>query len=60
MLHGGIAIIRGGWTDRYGNEYKSEITDTDLCGLTILFTKETEDSLYNTMQQKKLNKLLGV
>lgn len=55
-----IAIIRGGWTDRYGNEYKSEITDTDLCGLTILFTKETEDSLYNTMQQKKLNKLLGV
>lgn len=54
-----IAIIRGGWNDRYGNEYKSEVTDKDLSGLTILFTKETEDSLYNTMQQQKLNKLLN-
>jgi hypothetical protein len=54
-----IAIIRGGWKDRYGNEYKTEITDKDLSGLTILFTKETEDSLYNTIQQQRLNKLLN-
>ena len=54
-----IAIIRGGWNDRYGNEYKSEITDKDLSGLTIFFTKETEDSLYNTIQQQRLNKILN-
>ena len=54
-----IAIIKGGWKDRWGNEFKEEITTTDLCGLTIIFTSATENNLYNVTQQANFNKILN-
>ena len=54
-----IAVIKGGWLDRWGNEFKEEITQTDLCGLTIIFSSATENNLYNVTQQANFNKILN-
>lgn len=54
-----IAVIKGGWSDRWGNEYKKDVTSTDLCGLTIIFSSATENNLYNVTQQSNFNKLLN-
>ena len=53
-----IAVIKGGWLDRNNNEFMDGVVDTDLCGLTIIFSTKTEDNLYNTTQQAALNKIL--
>jgi hypothetical protein len=54
-----IAVIKGGWDDRNGNTFVDGVVDTDLCGLTIIFSTETGNTLYNTMQQANLNRILG-
>lgn len=53
-----VAVIKGGFMDREGVEFTEDLQPNTLCGLTILFTKRTEDSLYNLSQQAALNKIL--
>lgn len=53
-----IAVIRGGWEDRNGNEFADGVSDAGLCGLTIIFSSRTDDTLYNATQQAALNKIL--
>lgn len=54
-----IALIRGGWEDRHGNVFKEEITPTDLCGLTVIFSSATDNGVYNSIQQQNFEKLLN-
>lgn len=53
-----VAIIRGGWTDRNGNEFTSDIKPESLCGLTILFTSSTDNSIYNELSNRNLLNIL--
>jgi len=48
-----IAIIRGGWKDRHGNEYASDLKPDTLCGLTVLFGAMTDNSAYNDLANKQ-------
>lgn len=52
------AIIRGGWTDRFGNEFASDIKPDTLGGLTVLFSSSTDNALYNDIANKNFLKLL--
>lgn len=54
-----IAVIKGGWTDRDGHTFNSDIAPDTLGGLTVLFTSTTDDNSYNTTQQYNLNKILN-
>lgn len=49
-----IAIIKGGWRDRNGNEFIEDIKPNILCGLTILFTSPTDNSVYNELANLNL------
>lgn len=59
LKKGEVAIIRGGWKDRDNNEYNSELDMNNLCGLTVVFTSATENTVFNKMQQESLNRLLN-
>jgi hypothetical protein len=53
-----VAIIKGGWSDRHGNEFSTDLKPDSLCGLTVLFTAKTDDLLYNDLANKNfLNSL---
>ena len=53
-----VAIIKGGWSDRHGNEFSTDLKPDSLCGLTVLFTEKTDDLLYNDLANKNfLNSL---
>lgn len=49
-----IAIIKGGWRDRNGNEFIEDIKPNILCGLTVLFTSPTDNSVYNELANLNL------
>ena len=59
LKKGEVAIIRGGWQDRDVNEYQTNLEMNKLCGLTVVFSSATENTLFNRIQQKNLNELLG-
>jgi len=39
-----LPIIRGGWSDRYGNTYESGLSDENLCSMNILIKDITKRS----------------
>ena len=41
------AVIKGGWSDRNGNEFSAELAPDTLCGLTVLFSSPTDNDAYN-------------
>lgn len=53
-----IAIIKGGWSDRYGNEYSTDLKPDSLCGLAVLFSSPTDNSVYNDLTNKTFLNLL--
>lgn len=53
-----IAIIKGGWSDRYGNEYSTDLKPDSLCGLAVLFSSATDNSVYNDLTNKTFLNLL--
>ena len=52
------AIIRGGWSDRYGNEFSEDLKPDTLCGLTVLFSSPTDNSVYNDLANRNFLNLL--
>jgi hypothetical protein len=58
LKKGEVAVIRGGWNDRDGNAYNTELDMNQLCGLTVVFTSATENTIFNKVQQEALNRLL--
>lgn len=53
-----LAIIRGGWYDRFNNYIDEKIEDTNLSGLTILFRDEIDSDVYNELQELNFEHLL--
>lgn len=53
-----VAIIRGGWSDRNGNEFSEDLKPDTLCGLTVLFTSPTDNSVYNELSNRNLLNIL--
>ncbi len=54
---GEIAIIRGGFEDRNGNEYLEIPTVNKLSSLNIFFKDIVANTLYNKTQQERFNSL---
>lgn len=52
------AVIKGGWSDRYGNGFSEDIKPDTLCGLTVLFTSSTDNNLYNEISNRNLLNIL--
>ena len=52
-----VAIIRGGWEDHNGNFYQETPNDTGISSLNIFFKEETENNLYNKIQNNEYSKL---
>ena len=52
-----LAIIRGGWLDRNGNEYNETPLSSGLSSLNIFFKEALSNNLYNKTQQERFNKL---
>lgn len=55
-----IAIIKGGWSDRNGNEFAVDVKPDTLCGLSVIFTSQTDNSVYNELLNKKLLNVINL